>query len=130
MISKVSIIDTKNADEFLESLHIDENGNLIGTLNIQNKTSLDILLNRHSKSTRGKSKEEVLTELKEKLSKLNDDVQQDLISNLQDQNSEQSGYWNWSDLDLTIFLSLDQRINRLLEVTRVYTTEYVHVKSK
>ena len=103
---------------------------MIGTLNIQNKTSLDILLNRHSKSTRGKSKEEVLTELKEKLSKLNDDVQQDLISNLQDQNSEQSGYWNWSDLDLTIFLSLDQRINRLLEVTRVYTTEYVHVKAK
>ena len=72
----------------------------------------------------------MLTELKEKLSKWNDDVQQDLISNLQDENSEQSGYWNWSDLDLTIFLSLDQRINRLLEVTRVYTTEYVHVKSK
>ena len=72
----------------------------------------------------------MLTELKEKLSQLNDDVQQDLISNLQDENSEQSGYWNWSDLDLTIFLSLDQRINRLLEVTRVYTTEYVHVKSK
>ena len=72
----------------------------------------------------------MLTELKEKLSQLNDDVQQDLISNLQDENSEQSGYWNWSDLDLTIFLSLDQRINRLLEVTRVYTAEYVHVKSK
>ena len=72
----------------------------------------------------------MLTELKEKLSKWNDDVQQDLISNLQDENSEQSGYWNCSDLDLTIFLSLDQRINRLLEVTRVYTTEYVHVKSK
>ena len=72
----------------------------------------------------------MLTELKEKLSQLNDDVQQDLISNLQDENSEQSGHWNWSDLDLTIFLSLDQRINRLLEVTRVYTTEHVHVKSK
>ena len=72
----------------------------------------------------------MLTELKEKLSQLNDDVQQDLISNLQDENSEQSGYWNCSDLDLTIFLSLDQRINRLLEVTRVYTAEYVHVKSK
>ena len=72
----------------------------------------------------------MLTELKEKLSQLNDDVQQDLISNLQDENSEQSGHWNWSDLDLTIFLSLDQRINRLLEVTRVYTAEYVHVKSK
>ena len=72
----------------------------------------------------------MLTELKEKLSQLNDDVQQDLISNLQDENSEQSGHWNWSDLDLTIFLSLDQRINRLLEVTRVYTTEYVHVKAK
>ena len=38
MISKVSIIDTKNTDEFLESLHIDENGNLISTLNIQNIT--------------------------------------------------------------------------------------------
>ena len=72
----------------------------------------------------------MLTELKEKLSQLNDDVQQDLISNLQDENSEQSGHWNWSDLDLTILLSLDQRINRLLEVTRVYTTEYVHVKAK
>ena len=43
----------------------------------------------------------MLTELKEKLSQLNDDVQQDLISNLQDENSEQSGHWNWSDLDLT-----------------------------
>ena len=103
MISKVSIIDTKNTDEFLESLHIDENGNLIGTLNIQNKTSLDIFLNHHSKSTRGKSKEEVLTELKEKLSKLKDDVQQNLISNLQDQNSKQSWHWNWSGLELTIY---------------------------
>ena len=44
MISKVSIIDTKNADEFLESLHIDENGNLIGTLNIQNKLLLTSFL--------------------------------------------------------------------------------------
>ena len=53
IISKVSIIDTKNADDFLESLHIDENGNLISTLNILNKTSHDILLNHHSKSTQG-----------------------------------------------------------------------------
>ena len=51
MISKVSIIDTKNAEEFLENLHIDENGNLIGTLNFQSKTSHDILLNHHSNST-------------------------------------------------------------------------------
>ena len=51
MISKVSIIDTKNADEFLKSLHIDKNGNLISTLNIQNTTSHDILLNHHSKYT-------------------------------------------------------------------------------
>ena len=51
MISEVSIIDTKNAEEFLEKLHIDENGNLIGTLNFQSKTSHDILLNHHSNST-------------------------------------------------------------------------------
>ena len=43
-------------------------------MNSQNKTSHDILLNHHSKSTRGKSKVEVLTEVKEKLSKLKDDV--------------------------------------------------------
>ena len=107
MISKVSINGTTNADEFLESLHIGENGNLIGTLNIQNITSHDILLNHHSKSTLGKSNEEVVTELKEKLSKLKDDVQQNSISNLQDQNSKQSWYWNWSGLDLTTSLSLD-----------------------
>ena len=127
MISKVSIIDTKNAEEFLENLHIDENGNLIGTLNIQSKTSHDILLNHHSNSTRGKSKEEVLTELREKLSTLKDDVQQNLISNLQDQNSEQSWYWNWSGLDLTIFLLLDQHISRLLEVIRLYTTKSMSI---
>ena len=60
MISKVSVINTKNTDEFLESLHIDENGNLMGTLNIQKKTSHDIL-NHHSKSTRGKSEKEMLS---------------------------------------------------------------------
>ena len=59
-------------------------------MNSQNKTSHDILLNHHSKSTQGKSKVEVLTEVKEKLSKLKDDVQQNLVLNLQDQNSEQS----------------------------------------
>ena len=104
-------------------------GNLIGILNIQNKTSHNILLNYHSKSTRGKSKEEVLTELKEKLSKLKDDVQQNLISNLQDQNSEQSWYLNWLGLDLTISLSLDQHMNRLLEVIHLYITKYAHVKA-
>ena len=99
-------------------------------MNIQNKTSHEIRRNRYSKPTRGKRKEEVLTELKENLSKLKDDVQQNLISNLQDQNSDQSWHWNWSGLDLTISISLDQRINRLLEVIRLCTTEYVHVKAK
>ena len=35
-----------------------------------------------------------------------------------------------SGLDLTIFLSLDQHINRFLEVIHLYTTKYVHVKAK
>ena len=72
----------------------------------------------------------MLTLLKETLSKLKDNVQQNLISNLQDQNSEQSWYWSWSGLDLTISLSLDQCINRLLEVIQLFATEYVHVKAK
>ena len=61
---------------------------------------------------------------------MKDDVQQNLISNLQDQNSEQSWYCNWSGLDQTISLSQDQRINRLLEAIRLYTAECIHVKAK
>ena len=37
MVSKVSVLDTKGANRFLESLHFDDSGNLRSTLNIKTK---------------------------------------------------------------------------------------------
>ena len=46
IVSRVSILNSENADKILESLHFDDN-NLSGTLNIENRGSHDIRLNYH-----------------------------------------------------------------------------------
>ena len=119
MVSRVSILSSENADKILESLHFDDN-NLSGTLNIENRGSHVIYLNYHSKLTRGKSKEKLMTELQEKLFKMKEAVEKNMISNLQDQNSETPWYWDCSGLDITISLSLDNYIARLLEIMSLY----------
>ena len=119
MVSRVSILNSENADKILESLHFDDN-NLSGTLNVENRGSHDIRLNYHSKLTRGKIKEKLMTELQEKLFKMKEAVEKNIISNLQDQNSETPWCWDCSGLDITISLSLDNYIARLLEIMSLY----------
>lgn len=48
---------------------------------------------------------------------------------MQDQNAE-TWYWDRSVLDLTTLLSLNERIARILEVICLFTTKYVHIRSK
>ena len=62
--SEISSLKTPKADPFLDSLEFDGNENLLSKVTI-NDTSHSILLNKHHKSSRGKSQEEVLTLIKE-----------------------------------------------------------------
>lgn len=110
-------------------MHFYDSRNLSGTLNIENKASHDIYLNYNSKHTRRKSKEEVITELQEKLLNFEETVEQNVIQNLQDQNAE-TWYWDWSVLDLTTLLSLNECIARILEIICLFPTKYVHIRSK
>ena len=64
--SEVSSLETPKADAFLDSMEFDGNGNLLSKVTI-NGTSHSILLNKHHKSSRGKSQEEVLALIKESL---------------------------------------------------------------
>ena len=126
IVSKITDHDTTGADEFLDSLRFDNHGNMLGSLKIKGNKH-DIQLSHHSKPSRQHQRDEQLQQVKNKLLQLKTSV---IIFNIEDQNSESSWYWNWSALDFTLSLGLSARLNRLREVIRIYTTEYVHIKQQ
>ena len=129
MVSKVETLETVDADKFIESLSFDENGNMMAELDVKGNVHT-IRLSHHSKPSRGQQRDVQLNQVKAKLQKLKETVFKSVVENILDQNSEESWYWNWSGLDLQLPLSLDQRVVRLREVIRLYTTEYVHIKQR
>ena len=129
MVIKVGELDTSDAYQFLETLEFDQNGNLVGQLKVKENTHT-IRLSHHSKPSRGKQREDQLRNTKEKLTKLKTTIFHNIIENIIDQNSQESWYYNWSGFDLTLPLSLSDRIDRMREINRLYTTEQIHTKLK
>ena len=125
--SEVKMLNTTQADEFSSSLKFDENGNLLASLSIgQNKH--DILLCHHSKPSRNQARGDQIERLHNKLEDVKSRVLSNVKENIEDQMSDASWYYNWSGLDLEFQIGLNERVNRMIEVIRLYTTNRKHVQ--
>ena len=92
-------LETPTADKFVESLHLDNNGNLMFTESINNSDHLLRLSDSH-KPTRGKPEDQRLASVKEKMAKIKTDVLNNIYQNLTEQIGDESYYSAWSGLDL------------------------------
>ena len=123
--SETSSQKTPKADAFLNSLEFDGNRNFLSKVTI-NGTSHSILLNKHHKSSRGKSQEEVLALLKESLNKLKHRILTNIKDNINDHCMEDTFYYCWSALDLSDKLSIEERCIKMKDLLTILCTEKVH----
>ena len=93
-------LETKSADSFADSLHFDENGNLLSSVNV-NENQHMILLNYQSRTRRGVDQATIIEEMKENLIDVKRRIVANVVSNIQDQMGEDTWYYNWSGLDLS-----------------------------
>ena len=121
---------TPDADKFLESLDIDENGNM--TVDIElNGNKHRFLLNRYTKSSRHKSKNEILECIKEELISLKDEILGNIKANIKDQCGEETHFYSWSGLNPEDQdMSCDDRIYRLSDLITLFCVDKIHHVSK
>ena len=84
-------LETPTADKFVESLHLDNNRNLMFTESINNSDHL-LRLSDSYKPTRGKSEDQRLASVKEKMAKIKIYVLNNIYQNLTEQIGDESYY--------------------------------------
>ena len=116
-------LETPTADKFVESLHLDNNGNLMFTESINNSDHLLRLSDSH-KPTRGKSEDQRLASVKEKMAKVKTDVLNNIYQNLTEQIGDESYYSAWSGLDLADKeCSIEERVTKLDSLLNIFANE-------
>ena len=124
--TKVTSMDCPTADKFLDSLSIDENGNL-NFKEVHLETTHNLRLADSHRPNRGRSEDEKLQRIKDGLIKIKSDVLNNIHDNLKDQISEKTFFYNWSGMDLNDkSQDLEERISRLNPLFDVFTSERVH----
>ena len=121
---------TPAAEKFLESLDIDENDNT--TVNIElNGNKHCFLLNKHSKPSRHRSKNEILECIKEELISLKDEILGNIKANIKDQCGEETHFYSWSGLTIEDqVMSSDDRIHLLRDLITLFCIDKIHLVSK
>ena len=123
-------LETPTTDKFVESLHLDNNGNLMFTESINNSDHLLRLSDSH-KPTRGKSEDQRLASVKEKMAKIKTDVLNNIYQNLTEQIGDESYYSAWSGLDLADKeCSIEERVTKLDSLLNIFANENVHEVKK
>ena len=121
-------IDTPFADVFVEKLQLDSNGNLLARVKTNNGSLHTLMLNHPHKTTRGVSEVQRLQKIKDNLKLLKIKIVENMVSNIRDQCSEETFFYNWSGLDLEISgISIRDRINRMDDLWYIFCQERVHL---
>ena len=120
---------TESETEFMDSLQLDENGNLGCTVNIGGKMQR-LHLNRHSKPSRSRTSEQIVQSIKDDLTDIKHRILKNIKDNIEDQCDENTFYYCWSGLDLELKLPLQLRIDRLRDIVSRFCSERVHVVQK
>ena len=127
---EISDIATPTADEFLDLLQLDPNGNLNVELELNSNKHKLRLSNTH-KPTRGQSEVERLNKLKEKLVLIKTEIVKNIEGNIRDQCDDQTQYYGWSALDLAdTTASLELRVNKIQELMSMFTANTIHTVKK
>ena len=124
-------LETPTTDKFVESLHLDNNGNLVFTESINNSDHLLRLSDSH-KPTRGKSEDQRLDSVKEKMAKIKTDVLNSIYQNLTEQIGDESYYSARSGLDLAdkeCSIEERERVTKLDSLLNIFANVNVHEKN-
>ena len=116
----------KSATEFLDSLQLDENGNLNSSMKTGDKMH-KLCFNRHSKPSCSQNREEIVQSIKHDLTDIKQRILKNIKENIEDQCDENAFYYCWSGLDLEMKLSLQICINRLRDIFGRFCSEHIHV---
>ena len=120
---------TPSADAFFVSLEFDGNGNLNGSTLVSGNPHT-MMLNHPHKPSRGVSEEQRLEKVKYDLENVKDAITKNIIENVRDQCTEETYYYCWSGLDLSLKLSIEQRKERLSDIVTLFCTTKVHTVQK
>ena len=124
--SIVRSMSTPKSDKFVESLHLDDNGNVMFHKVLNGNDHTLRLTNPH-KSNRKQTEEQRLTSMKSSMKKIKADVLTNIYDNLKDQIGEDTYYHAWSGLDLSDKMNtIEQRLNKLDSLIHLFTEERVH----
>ena len=129
-VSKVSTMETLEADKFKESLHLDINGNLNADVVKNNGDSHILHMSNTYKPSRHDSEDTRLQRVKDKLESIKVDVIANVEHNIMDQCSEDTLFYCWSGFDLENCINLDERCNRLRDLFVLFCMEKVHTVQK
>ena len=122
-------LETPTADKFVESLHLDNKGNLMFTESMNNSDHLLGLPDSH-KPTRVKSEDQRLASVKEKMAKIKTYVLNNIYQNLTEQIGDESYYSAWSGLDLADKdCSIEERVTKL-DSFNIFANENIHEVKK
>ena len=129
---------SKKADDFLDSLKFDVNGNLQASISVKGSSNKHtITLNYPHKTVRNQTQADRVNVLKEELEELKEKIVSNIVENVRDQCDESTYYYSWSGLDLELSLSMTERVKRLKDVVAIYccdrfqtVSEYTDGKEK
>ena len=118
-MKSITASKTTSADEFIKNLSIDQNGNVQVVLTDGCQNAHTVTLNRYHKCPRGQTYNDMLIKIKANLNQLKESTLENIKTNINDQCSTESCFYNWSALDFIEKISLDQRskiLDKLLEM--------------
>ena len=128
-VDRVNELQTPNANEFKDSLRIDQNGNVLVDTKVMGNNHT-MMLNHPHKPSRHTTEAERLQKIKDSMVNLKERIVENIVSNVEDQCGENTFYYSWSGLDLEVPISIDSRIERLKDLITLFCTEKIHTVSR
>ena len=122
-MKSIAASKTTSADEFIKNLSIDQNGNVHVVLTDGCQNAHTVTLNRYHKCPRGQTYDDMLIKIKADLNQLQESILENIKTNINDQCSTESYFHNWSGLDFSENISLDQRSKTLDELLEMFSRE-------
>ena len=119
-VKSITVSKTTSANEFIKNLSIDQNGNIQVALTNDCQNQCTVTLNRCHKYPRGQIYDDLLIKIKTDLNQLKESILENTETNINDQCSTDSYFYNWCTLDFREKISLEQRekiLDKLLEMS-------------
>ena len=108
-VKSITASKTTSADEFIKNLRIDQNGNVQVVLTNDCQNPHTITLNIYHKCPRAQTYDDMLIKIKADLNQLKQSILENIKTNINDQCSTEIYFYDWSALDFSEKISLEQK---------------------